>query len=874
MNTESSIEVAVRVRPPFQINQVPEDVCVCPVPHTKQIIIGNQACYTADYVLPVNCSQAHLYDICVAPKINTLLEGLDVCIVTFGKCKSGKTYSLVGNLNYFNESGIIPRAAKHVFNSLEWLEQYKGLMYRVFLNFFEVINGEIKDMFEFAIKSELQLPAHLKTAVGSEGIEGVQCLNVKQVFNCIKDGLTKQQRLQEEHNYNSSQINKFFIFTVYQQWSQDGVSHSKLSRATFIDLGSTSSAPFLRSNNQLIYSNNNKNVGLRMVSNCLSILAESYCVIPGSSTSTILATLLKDAITFSFQTLLLCCLSPASVDHCETLNYLSVIDQLRLLFKYQHEEQIRQQMNSLVSQDLPYDSNENDGVKGGDTFGLEFAATQWQQLVANAEGLFQKLVQSGLSEDSRTKIEQWLCLKQEYEECLNNDSSYALVEKKVRSLERIDEVTESESKLSSGKSTSPSESDNESSDDFEDLQKDETGDECSASKPDPKNRFVEKMEHQLSRFRIATDSIVNKYLGHGMVEKAGIEHSAISESYSVNLHNRRRRSVLAGEIFIPQPSCSKDTPGKNSQPKEREFRPIHADCKESVSSLPEKLVKKQPKQQNITAFSSPEIEKTVRTLENEREESFRHEIINLRDTRDILVEQRRSLDSKLNKEKMFTVDEERKFLEVDEAIEAIDATIEHKNELLCGHQGIEYNSITKEKGEMMLVDRLMKLSESEMRCLLYKYFKKAVDLRESGRKMEQLLADQEYQIETQAWKIQALCNALQQSRIESERRLIMVHREHEEKLHLMYRHYGQNSSGPNSSTSSMSKCGDTNMENSEPSLLELPGFTSSKHSQNALSIPQQNLKKLQGASTHTTKVTRKKNKLIIQQQKSKKNSKM
>ncbi|CAB0003239.1 unnamed protein product, partial [Nesidiocoris tenuis] len=34
----------------------------------------------------------------------------------------------------------------------------------------------------------------------------------------------------------------------------------------------------------------------------------------------------------------------------------------------------------------------------------------------------------------------------------------------------------------------------------------------------------------------------------------------------------------------------------------------------------------------------------------------------------------------------------------------------------------------------------------------------------------------------------------------------------------------------------------------------------------ALTIPQQNLRKLQGSSTHTTKVTRKGNKLIIQQE--------
>lgn len=43
----------------------------------------------------------------------------------------------------------------------------------------------------------------------------------------------------------------------------------------------------------------------------------------------------------------------------------------------------------------------------------------------------------------------------------------------------------------------------------------------------------------------------------------------------------------------------------------------------------------------------------------------------------------------------------------------------------------------------MLTDRLLNLSNHEMRILLCKYFKKVVDLREAGRKMEKVIADQD-----------------------------------------------------------------------------------------------------------------------------------
>lgn len=78
--------------------------------------------------------------------------------------------------------------------------------------------------------------------------------------------------------------------------------------------------------------------------------------------------------------------------------------------------------------------------------------------------------------------------------------------------------------------------------------------------------------------------------------------------------------------------------------------------------------------------------------DSEEKESLRHEIRNLRRTRDCLVEQRCHLDRKLQKEKMLSEGEERKLLECEEAIEAIDAAIEYKNELICGRKSLDQQS--------------------------------------------------------------------------------------------------------------------------------------------------------------------------------------
>ncbi|KAK7867428.1 hypothetical protein R5R35_003850 [Gryllus longicercus] len=177
-------------------------------------------------------------------------------------------------------------------------------------------------------------------------------------------------------------------------------------------------------------------------------------------------------------------------------------------------------------------------------------------------------------------------------------------------------------------------------------------------------------------------------------------------------------------------------------------------------------------------------------------EALRHEIGNLRRTRDCLVDQRCNLDEKFQKKTLSNV-EERKLIECEEAIEAIDAAIEYKNELICGRNAQELNSseVPREKGEELLLARLMQLSPMELRSLLYKYFKKVIDLRESGKKMEIQLSELDIQNESQKWKIQALSNALQQAHLKAERHIVMLQKEHEEEMALMLRYFAEESSG-------------------------------------------------------------------------------
>ena len=258
-----------------------------------------------------------------------------------------------------------------------------------------------------------------------------------------------------------------------------------------------------------------------------------------------------------------------------------------------------------------------------------------------------------------------------------------------------------------------------------------------------------------------------------------------------------------------------------------------------------------------------------RTADIDEKEALRHEIRNLRRTRDCLVDEKCDLDEKFQKEKTLSTVEERKLLECGETIEAIDAMIEHKNEMICGRKGFDENQSQREKGERMLMERLAKLSDGEMRTLFYKYFLKVIDLKESSKNLEVQTAELESHIETQEWQIQTLTNALKQTKLEAERRIVLMQREHEEKLHLMFRHFAEETSS--SGHERLDKDSELAKYKRENRTLRkrladvealLKGPTPTRTTSPA-KISQQGLKQIP-CNRPTTKVTRQRNKLIIQ----------
>uniref|UniRef100_A0A8C1PY63 Kinesin family member 7 n=1 Tax=Cyprinus carpio TaxID=7962 RepID=A0A8C1PY63_CYPCA len=176
----------------------------------------------------------------------------------------------------------------------------------------------------------------------------------------------------------------------------------------------------------------------------------------------------------------------------------------------------------------------------------------------------------------------------------------------------------------------------------------------------------------------------------------------------------------------------------------------------------------------------------LRSSSAQDSEQIRQEISNLRQEKELLLKQRVELDDKLRQGNLLSPEEERTLFQLDEAIEALDAAIEYKNEAITQRQRqLRASGSMLTQWEMNLMAKLAYLSASETRALLCKYFDKVVSLREEERRLQMALAELELRVEEQQNLVEWLEAALERQQLEADRRLTQQQKEHERNIQLL-----------------------------------------------------------------------------------------
>ncbi|XP_047448180.1 kinesin-like protein KIF27 [Mugil cephalus] len=168
--------------------------------------------------------------------------------------------------------------------------------------------------------------------------------------------------------------------------------------------------------------------------------------------------------------------------------------------------------------------------------------------------------------------------------------------------------------------------------------------------------------------------------------------------------------------------------------------------------------------------------------------------------RDILKKRRDALDVQLKDNRVLTLEEEHSLLQLEEAIEALDAALEFKNKSIQDRQKkllIPDSSLNQSQSSDLcdVIRKLKMLSPPEVLELLIKYFKKVVCLREAERHLHLRCEELELHAGEQEVVLREMEAAMQRLVLDADRRLTQQHRDHQNNIQLLLQKLKESVSG-------------------------------------------------------------------------------
>ncbi|XP_029767583.1 kinesin-like protein KIF27 [Terrapene carolina triunguis] len=180
----------------------------------------------------------------------------------------------------------------------------------------------------------------------------------------------------------------------------------------------------------------------------------------------------------------------------------------------------------------------------------------------------------------------------------------------------------------------------------------------------------------------------------------------------------------------------------------------------------------------------------LQTSASEEKRQILQEVQVLQKERDQLLRRRNSVDEKLKDGRVLSPEEEHVLFQLEEGIEALEAAIDYKNENIQNRQlSLRGSSQILTQSEANVMGKLVSLSATELRAILFKYFNKVVSLREAERKLQLQTEELEMRVTEQENVIRELESALEHLTLQCDRRLTLQQKEHEQKIQLILHHF-------------------------------------------------------------------------------------
>ena len=253
--------------------------------------------------------------------VEQAFAGYNMCVFAYGQTGSGKTYTMMGSEG---DRGLIPRICETMFERM-----VEGTKYRVEVSYLEIYNERVKDLLQKNSTHNLKVREHPTQGPYVQDLSKHLVGEYLEILRLMEQGNNLRTTASTNMNDTSSRSHAIFTITFVQAGYLEGMPHETESKIHLVDLAGSERANATGATGQRLKEGAHINKSLVTLGSVISALAEaSNQKSSNSSTKHIpyrdstLTWLLKDSLGGNAKTIMIAAISPAEVNHSETLSTL------------------------------------------------------------------------------------------------------------------------------------------------------------------------------------------------------------------------------------------------------------------------------------------------------------------------------------------------------------------------------------------------------------------------------------------------------------------------------------------------------------------------------------------------------------------------
>lgn len=286
--------------------------------------------------------------------VDNAFDGYNVCVFAYGQTGSGKTYTMMGDSKAtpvtsggsggesdgdvcetedVSDRGLIPRICSALFRKIQGSSS-QGSTYRTEVSYLEIYNETVKDLLAHqGAQAKLKLREHPKDGPYVENLTKHLAMKYIDILALMERGNKVRTTASTAMNDTSSRSHAIFTITFVNAGlnSETGLPHETVSKIHLVDLAGSERADATGATGQRLKEGAHINKSLVTLGSVISALSEAASAQQTSTQNkklfipyrdSTLTWLLKDSLGGNAKTIMIATISPAEVNHSETLSTL------------------------------------------------------------------------------------------------------------------------------------------------------------------------------------------------------------------------------------------------------------------------------------------------------------------------------------------------------------------------------------------------------------------------------------------------------------------------------------------------------------------------------------------------------------------------